>query len=134
MPRAWNTLPKCPFPKGRDQETVEPGLYSPFTETCTPAACTLFQRQPVPFQFGNGGRELLAASMCFQVNFFRWSSFILYIFLKQYSRKHLPWLEFLRATLSSALLDAEAGETAGWRQRTDLLTLPPQWGGGPGPG
>ena len=58
----------------------KPVLCSHLTEMSTPAAGTCFQRQPGPFQFGNGGRELFAASVCFQVNFFRWSFFFFFFF------------------------------------------------------
>ena len=68
----------------------KPVLCSHLTEMSTPAAGTCFQRQPGPFQFGNEGRELFAASVCFQVNFFRWRFFFFFFTLYVYILNNTP--------------------------------------------
>lgn len=128
MPGEWDTL-KCSLPKGCDQWAVGPVLCSRPSGVSAPAAGACFQRQPGPFQLGSEGREPFAASVCFQVNFFRWSLFyFVCIYFKWYSKKHIASLVFLLATLSSAFLGMKAGETVVWGWRADLLTPPRQQG------
>lgn len=115
--------------------SVSGGAGAVFTSLGGECTCcgTCFQRQPGPFQLGSEGREPFAASVCFQVNFFRWSVFFFFFTLYVYvlndtPKKHIASLVFLLATLSSAFLGTEAGGTAVWGWRADLLTPPRQQG------
>lgn len=88
--------------------------------TCYEHLLPCFQRQLGPFQLGMKAESLLQLLSAFKlislggvVVFFFFFTLYVHI-LNDTPKKHIPSLVFLLATLSSAFLGTEAGETAVW--------------------